>query len=85
MNKPTLTNFTEAAQVFFYSAWAMLYYAFRWQSLNHYVHVLWFVGWGALYHYTQADLHMFIGLGPALAYSLAWMFGLGNYFEKKFK
>lgn len=82
MNKPTLSNFQEALEVFFYSAWSMLYYAFRWKSLNHFVHVIWLVAWGAVYHVTQIDVFMWIGFYPAIAYALAWMFGLGDVFEK---
>ena len=83
MNKPELKDFYEALQVFFYSAWAMLYYAWQWTKKNghRFVHLVWILVFGFVYSWTMIPVFMWIGAVPGIIYAILWAVWLRKFFD----
>ena len=57
----------------------------RWFENNwdRFIHLVWATIFAIVGSKTGTELWFWIGAGPALLYSLFWMFFLGKYFERK--
>jgi len=72
--KLALESLEESVQVFFYSAYAILYYTWVWlkKNFHRFIHLVWMFGFAGVYCSTLNVVWMWIGIVPAIIYAILW-------------